>query len=171
MDSDCEFWGYDIAPYAYQLSTTRANSKLHFKLADITKEEDLHFDLVLVLDVLEHLEDYFAFLRQIKPISNFKVFHIPLDLSVQTVLRGGPLIRDRRRFGHIHYFTKDTALETLRDTGYQVLDYFYTGVAVDLPSKELRNLLLRVPRKVLTSINRDLAVRILGGYRLLVLAK
>jgi len=33
----------------------------------------------------------------------------------QTVLRVTPLIRDRRRYGHIHYFTKETALQLLID--------------------------------------------------------
>jgi hypothetical protein len=37
------------------------------------------------MDVVEHLEDYFSFLREIRPKGEFKMLHIPLDLSVQTI--------------------------------------------------------------------------------------
>jgi SAM-dependent methyltransferase len=171
LDSECVFWGYDISPYAFDLSKSRANERLHFKLGDIADEEDAHFDLILVLDVIEHVEDYFTLLRAIKSKSKYKIFHIPLDLSVQTVLRASPMIDDRKQYGHIHYFTKETALQTLRDTGYEVVDYFYSAVSLDLPSTQMKNLLLRVPRKLGFAIHRDLTVRILGGYRLLVLAQ
>jgi SAM-dependent methyltransferase len=171
LDGECEFWGYDVSPYAFELSKSRANERLHFKLGDISEAKDAYFDLILVLDVIEHLEDYFKFLRAIKPRSKYKIFHIPLDLSVQTVLRANPLLQERKRVGHIHYFSKETALQALTDTGYEVIDYFYSAVSLDLPSKQFKNLVLRVPRKLLFAIQRDLAVRILGGYRLLVLAE
>ena len=74
----------------------------------------------------------FSFLRTIKERALYKIFQIPLDLSVQTVLRATPLIRDRQRFGHIHYFTKETALQLLIDLGYNIIDWFYTAVALDL---------------------------------------
>jgi 2-polyprenyl-3-methyl-5-hydroxy-6-metoxy-1,4-benzoquinol methylase len=61
MEDDCTFWGYEISPQAFELCETRANEKLHFKLVDIREEEHAYFDLILVLDVLEHLEEYFSF--------------------------------------------------------------------------------------------------------------
>ncbi len=59
MDSDCTFWGYEISPQAFELCKDRANEKLHFKLADIKQEQDTIFDVILLMDVIEHLEDYF----------------------------------------------------------------------------------------------------------------
>jgi hypothetical protein len=73
--------------------------------------------------------------------------------------------------GHIHYFTKETALATLSDCGYKVIDYFYTSGSNDLSGNGLRSKLIKIPRKVLYSINKDIAVRLLGGFSLLVLAK
>ena len=43
--------------------------KLQFKLADISQEKDTFFDLLLVLDVIEHVEDAFGFLNGIRPKS------------------------------------------------------------------------------------------------------
>lgn len=170
LGDGCDLVGCDISPQAIQLCQSRANERLQFVLGDITKVPQTFFNLILVLDVVEHLEDYFSFLRNIKGRACYKIFQIPLDLSVQTVLRASPLIRDRQRYGHIHYFTKETALQLLSDLGYEIIDYFYTAVALDLPSTKLKNLVMRIPRKLLYSLNMDVAVRLLGGYRLLILA-
>jgi hypothetical protein len=77
----------------------------------------------------------------------------------------------RKSVGHIHYFTKETALATLTDTGYSILDYFYTGSYLELPNRGWKTNLLNIPRKFVFSFNKDLAARLLGGYSLLVLAQ
>jgi len=170
MDPACLFWGYDISPQALEMCKSRESERLQFKLADVAQEDDTVFDLMLVLDVVEHVEDYFGFLKGIRPKSELKIFHIPLDLSVQTVLRKGALLKRREVHGHLHYFTKETALETLRDVGYEPLDYFFTPRCVEL-GEETAQKIARLPRKIGFAIHQDLTVRLLGGYGLLVLAK
>jgi len=170
MDVACRFRGYDISPQALEMCKSRANERLQFKLADISQETDTFFDVMLVLDVIEHAEDYFGLLNQIRSKSDLKIFHIPLDLSVQAVLRRRGLLNRREQLGHIQYFTKETALETLRDAGYEVLDYFYTPRSIEL-GDELVKRIARLPRRVCFAIHQDLTVRILGGYSLLVLAR
>src|ERR1017187_4947833 len=59
MDDTCIFWGYDISPQALEFAKERENERLHFKLADFTQERDASFELVLIMDVIEHLENYF----------------------------------------------------------------------------------------------------------------
>ena len=61
MSEACTFWGYDVSPQAIEMCKKRANERLHFKLADIRQEQEGFFDLLLVLDVIEHLEDYLSF--------------------------------------------------------------------------------------------------------------
>jgi cyclopropane fatty-acyl-phospholipid synthase-like methyltransferase len=169
LDNDCVFLGYDVSPQAFELAKGRANEKLQFKLADFL-EEQTNFDLILVLDVIEHLEDYFGFLRRLRARSHYTIFHIPLDLSVQTVFRKKALLKRRELYAHLHYFTKETALRTLGDTGYEVLDYFYTPRSIDFGS-EPGEKLLKLPRQVSFAIHRDFAARLLGGFSLLVLAR
>jgi cyclopropane fatty-acyl-phospholipid synthase-like methyltransferase len=170
LGSECAFWGYDISPQAYELAKSRANQKLEFRLADFLEETDTCFDLILALDVIEHLEDYFSFLRKLKPRSRYTIFHIPLDLSVQTVFRRNALLKRRNLYAHLHYFTKETALRTLKDTGYEVLDYFYTRRSIQFGS-EAGEKLLKVPRKAGFAISEDWTARLLGGFSLLVLAR
>ncbi len=169
MEPACEFWGYEISPYAFELCQTRANNRLHFQLADLTQEPSPFFDLLLVLDVIEHLEDYFQFLRAIRAKAEYKILHIPLDLSVQTLVRKNGLLKRRDLHAHLHYFSKETALRTLEDSGYRVLDAFYTPRSIDHGTGAIQKLLVP-PRKLLYTLDPDSAVRLLGGYSLLVLA-
>jgi cyclopropane fatty-acyl-phospholipid synthase-like methyltransferase len=166
----CVFWGYDISPQAIELAKTRSEGKIHFELADFGQETDKFFDLIIVLDVIEHLPDYFSFLQRVKARGRHKIFHIPLDLSVQTVFRKNGLLKRREMYAHLHYFSKETALRTLEDAGYEVLDYFYTPRSVELGSAPGQQL-LKLPRKLLSTIHKDLTARLLGGFSLLVLAR
>jgi len=187
LDHDCQFWGYEIAPQAYELAKSRENENLHFKLADFREEEGAYYDLVLIIDVLEHFEDPFSFLRQIKPESEYKILQLPLDVHVLSVLRN-ELIEFRHATGHLHFFTKDIALQIFKDNGYEVIDYFYTlppfldGMSrkggksnpLRLPITLLRIVkrsLQRLPRILFYAVDKDLAVRIFGGWRLVVLVK
>ena len=73
---------------------------------------------------------------------------------------------EEMHYGHLHYFTKETALRTLEDAGYEVLDYSYSP-GYEVHSASIQENL----RKFFFALQGDLAVRILGGFRLLVLAK
>jgi predicted TPR repeat methyltransferase len=170
LSQECVFWGYDISPQALSLAQGRANERLHFEQADFQTENDAAFDLILILDVIEHLEDYWSFLRRLKSRSHYKIFHVPLDLSVQTVFRQNALLKRRDLYAHLHYFTKETALRTLRDAGYEILDYFYTLRSIEFVS-EFGEIVLRLPRKLCFALHKDFAARLLGGFSLLILAR
>ena len=171
LPADAELTGYDISPQAIELTQPRANEHLHFHLGDFTQDDSGSYDMLLVLDVLEHLEDYFSFLRSLRARGMYKVFFFPLDLSVQSVIRPHGLLHTRDAFAHLHYFTRETALRTLEDTGYRVLDAVYTSDALDSPTRLLGRRLLKWPRKAAFALNHDVAAHLLGGYRLLVLAQ
>jgi cyclopropane fatty-acyl-phospholipid synthase-like methyltransferase len=170
MGADCEFWGYDISPQAINFSKSRENEKLHFRLADLGKEEGAFFDLMLVLDVVEHLEDYFSFLREIRSKARHKIFHFPLDLSAQAVARKNGMMKRRKDHAHLHYFTKELALQVLIDTGYEVQDWVYAPRSNEIGPTTVQKL-FRVPRAMFYAVHSELAVRVLGGYTLMVLAK
>jgi len=44
MSETCTFWGYDISPQAIAMCEEKANERLHFKLADMRREQDAFFD-------------------------------------------------------------------------------------------------------------------------------
>lgn len=169
MPMSVMFSGFDISPDGIRLANEKTKERLNFYLSGLP-EDACRFDLLLLIDVLEHVPDYLGFLSQCKGKASYTIFHIPLDISAQAVLRD-KLMKKRKSVGHLHYFTKDTALATLRDTGYEVVDYFYTTSAFELPRKTLKSQLAFLPRKIMYKINQDLAVKLLGGCSLIVLTK
>ncbi len=169
--ADKQYIGYEISPQAFEMCQNKSTDNVTFHLRDLLDDDDARFDLVLAIDVIEHVEDCFGFLRKLMGKGEYKIFHIPLDLSVQTVLRSSPITRARASVGHIHYFTKETALETLKDTGYEIVDHFYTCGSTELPNRGWKANLMNIPRKLAYGLHKDLAVRLLGRYSLLVLAK
>ncbi len=168
-DPECTYWGYEISPQAYELCRPRENSRLRFTLGDILDNHQVQYDVILLMDVIEHMEDYFRFLRDIREKAQFKILHIPLDLSVQGLVRGVPL-KVRKTAGHLHYFSKAISLCVLEECGYRVLDQYYTCGAIDFPSGSIAARLARLPRRLSFALHRDLAAFLLGGYSLLVLA-
>ena len=171
MSDNILFYGYEISSQAFELTRSRKKNRLKFFLRDITEDTEAFYDLVLLIDVFEHVEDCFGFLRAIRQKGEYKIFHIPLDFHLQNVLRKTFLMNARKKFGHIHYFTKETALAILEETGYEIIDYSYTQPMIELKNRGFRSGLLKFPRKILFSLDKDLAARILGGFGLLVLAK
>lgn len=170
--SDVRCFGYEVSPQAFELCRPKETKNIHYCLKDLFLEpEDITFDVVMAIDVFEHVEDYIGFVRKLKGRAKYKIFHIPLDISVQLVMRGTVFQKLRDNIGHIHYFTKETALATLKSAGYEIVDCFYTRSALELGRSDIANSLLRIPRGVLFSIHQGLTARILGGFPLLVLAK
>src|SRR5262249_305426 len=58
--------GYEISPEAFALCKPRENGRLRFYCEDLLALQTQPFDLLLCLDVLEHVEDYFGFLRKLR---------------------------------------------------------------------------------------------------------
>lgn len=171
MPNNVSFVGYEISPSAFELCQQRKKDRINFYLKNLLEDKDAFFDLILAIDLFEHIEDYLGFLKKLRQKGMYKIFHIPLDLSVQTILRNSPIIKERQKVGHIHYFTKETAMATLKDAGYEIIDYFYTASSIDLPNKSFKTLLASLPRKIMFKLNKDIAVRVLGGYSLMVLTR
>lgn len=168
LGEDVELVGYDVSPQAFEMARSREKERLHFKLGEV-QDGDGTFDLILVMDVIEHLDDYSGFLRGLRERGAYKLLHIPLDLSVLSVARPHPLLGSRATVGHIHYFIKETALQSLIDTGYEIIDHRYTYTGGTPRSAKERT--LYGVRRLLWRVDRDVAVRLMGGYSLLVLAR
>lgn len=162
-----DFCGYELSPQAFELCKTRESDRLRYSLKNILNE-DVFFDSLLCIDVFEHIEDYFGFLREIKNKAEFKVFHIPLDINVLSVAKG---YMHSVSEGHIHYFTRDSALATLNNCGYQIIDESYTMIFDYIKSKSVKRRLIQTMQRQLFKLAPHLEVRLLGGCSLIVLAK
>ena len=80
-------------------------------------------------------------------------------------------MRERCDVGHLHYFTKDTALAALTDTGHEIVDHSYTSIVVDRGGDGLKAKAAWLPRVLAPKLLGDAGVRLLGGYSLIVLCR
>ncbi len=157
--------GYDIAPDAISLCAGKESERLHYYCEDPFSKSET-FDLLLAIDVVEHVDDYFGFIRKCKDKAAYKIIKVPLELSVRSILLNQHF-KNRKRVGHIHYFSKDSFLLTLQDCGLEIIDYQYHSGPIDSRTAKfsrLRSFLFNVS-------NKDIFVRLTGGYGLFVLAK
>lgn len=165
------FTGYDIAPDAERFWAAPRARGIELVVGDFLAASTPPYEVLLALDVLEHLQDPFAFLSRIKGRARYHVFHFPLDLSAISVLRETPLLHVRRKVGHVHYFTRGLATALLQDCGYRVIDARYTGAAFTAPQRSLKTWLASVPRRLARMVNPDWGARLFGGETLMVLAE
>ena len=169
---DATFTGYEVSPQAHALCRGREAPGMSFRLADLLGEDSsVSFDLLLCIDVVEHVEDSFGFLRALKARADYTVFHIPLELFALSMVYRGFLLSQRSKSGHVHFFTKDIALALLTDCGYDVLDTCYTPGYTLPHAYGWKDTLANVARRLAYPVTPDLAVRLFGGFSLLVLAR
>ena len=160
--------GWDIAPGAEHFWP--GHRGVNFTRGDFLVAAQEPVDLLLLLDVIEHVANPHDFLSRLRPFGRHLLLHIPLDISVASVLRETPLLQQRRGVGHIHYFTRGLALELLAECGYEVLEASYSGAHLR-PHARLRARLAGLVRRSVFALGRDAGVRLLGGDTLLVLAR
>lgn len=164
-----ELIGYEISPDALALASEERHRRVTLVNAPIS-EATREFDVVMALDVFEHVPDYLGFLEELRTHGRYFVFHIPLDMNVKLVLKGGPL-RARAALGHLHYFTRETALATLTDSGYRILDERFTRPSIELAGRAGVSRALRLPRIIGMKLSPVMTARLAGGFPLLVLAE
>lgn len=167
--ADTKFDGFELSPQGFEMCKQRESDRIRFFNDDFCSSDGPSYDAVMCIDVFEHVEDHFSFLRGIRKKGKAFIFHIPLDMNAQMVARSSPIQRVRAKLGHLHYFSRDTAIATLEECGYDVQSWFYTPGGVDR-AKGWKARIALLPRKILFAIASDLTVRVLGGYSLLVYA-
>lgn len=169
---ETQFFGYEVSPQAFEICSAKSKERLQFFLGDLLKTDE-RFDLLLCIDVFEHVPNYLSFLEQLRRHADQFIFHIPLDLSLLTILRPNRLMQTRYSVGHLHAFTSEMALAALKDTGYEIVDSFFTAGGMELKKNQRRfkTVLANLPRRLIGAFSQKLSARLLGGYSLLVLAK
>ena len=173
MEPGVMFYGYDISRQAVDLAVKRENANICFKTEDLFSPDHAnYFDLLLIIDVVEHIPDHIDFLKKCRTKADYKIFHIPIDLSVSSVL-GDSFVEGFRNLGHVHNFSFQSAMACLNDAGHVVVDCFYTDVGTYYreQSPSLKNVMANMPRKILARFSVAFAAKLLGRYSIMVLTR
>lgn len=166
------FRGFDVSPQAISIAKQYENNLISFHEADLLKDSTASAELLLLIDVLEHVPDYYGLLEGLHSKAKHFIFHIPLDLCCRTILKPELLMQQRQSSGHIHYFSKEMVLWMLHDTGYQVMDWWYTKPTSDLQSEPgIKNKTKKSIRNLSFNLSKDRAVKWWGGYSMLIAAR
>jgi predicted TPR repeat methyltransferase len=161
--------GYDISSRGIELCKQHEQGGLRYFCQDLTTAEVEPYDLLLAMDVFEHVEDYIGFLRKIRDKAKYKIFHIPLEFSMRSAWSSAGIMNQREVVGHLHYFNRVTALATLETAGYKIVESFYTPAFEQAASVAGRREALL--RALFQFASDDLSSRVLGGYSMMVLAQ
>ncbi len=164
------FSGFDISRDAISIAKEKETDKINFKVKDISnKTENGFYDLLLVIDVIEHIDNYFEFLEGIVAKGRYTVFHIPLDMCLWSLFREKILIESKERVGHIHNFTEDFIKDILSCYGFEIIDQVYTEPIYKMSSYKQK--IVNYFRKAAFRINKKFCTKTFGGYSVLLLTK
>jgi len=85
---------------------------------------DNHFDLVVCSHVLEHVEHERILLREIKRVSKYQIFEVPIDFSFYVDRK----LEHFLSYGHINIYTPSLFRFLLKSENFEVkkdINYFY----------------------------------------------
>ncbi len=164
-------WEYDISPQAIELARNRADERLQFRRRDFRDVKDAYFELILGLDVIEHLQDYFGFLLPLEgegPPQDFS--HSPGSFGANRMAQRRAAQTPRHVRGHLRYFTKRRPSKRCRKPGTRFRTVSTRRGRI-VSGRRQPERVLKLPRWLFFNLHEDPAVRIPGGYSLLVLAR
>ena len=162
--------GYDISPVAIEMANEKYGKDVKFSCA---KKIDIKQDVavVLLVDVLEHVEEPGAFMCSNKELSDYFLIRLPLDKSLWNIVLN-KLPKLQRELGHLHYFTYSSAISFVRKEGMDILSYHLTNnFNVGDNRKTVVSKLMWPIRLITSNISARLNSLIWGGNSIVLLAK
>jgi len=160
--------GWDIAPDAIHRARKREGERLTYVAGEFLDSER-RADLLMCIDVVEHVDDDLGFLQALRSRADWFLFRIPLDLSALDVVRPRRLLDARKKYGHRHFYTRDMALDLLQAAGYRVDTVRYDRVPP--PRDTRRRRIVDFVRRALFAAAPDRTVRWVGGFSLILCAR
>lgn len=126
--------GYDISNLAVEHATMAAReageSRLSFHLGSAADVAD-RFDVVLLMDVVEHVTDPYSFLAAVHPIASLVVLHLPIEQSpAHNVLH--KLRQSYNTYHHVHFFSDESMRILLEETGFEILVIRFTAASPEI---------------------------------------
>ena len=98
-----------------------------------TSLENKSIDLTLMMDVLEHIANPKEALKEIKRISGFVIFKIPLEdnliFRIENFIKRGELRRFKiNNYGHINFYSPKLIIHQIEENCGKIIDFSYPNV-------------------------------------------
>lgn len=118
--------GIDFEKKYIKKAERKNNSpKIEYILGDATDYPfQEKFDVVILSNVLEHIDDRIIFLKKIKPLSNTLLIRVPaIDRDWITLYKKELGVEYRLDQGHFIEYTLESLQKELEDAGYEIFEY------------------------------------------------
>ena len=172
MKPEISFTGYDVSPQALALCRQNAPKNTTFVTGNTLPVGP--YQVVLALDVIEHIPDNESWLARAASAGDVLVLHVPLQLSFYTWLRPAWLQQERERVGHVHFYTVCSFKKSLKRQPLQILSWHYTNKYIECPQPlpHLHSKIGMCIRKVLHAVLPTAWVAwLVGGYSVMCVVK
>jgi len=162
--------GYDISPQAIAMAREKFGDRVDFVCSkEITIKEDVA--VILLVDMLEHLETPDIFLRSMTMISKYFLIRLPLDKNLWNLV-SGKLPKLEKKLGHIHYFTYKSATTFVNEQGLEVIRYYLTSNFNVSSNRKTKIAKIMWPVRMITAaVSKKLNSLLWGGNSIVILAK
>ncbi len=141
--------GYPVEAINYELANKfidegrKIHTNIQFVNADITKESiNGKFDVIILSDIVEHIEDEGQFLEKISELTKYVLINIPIEkcLHIKFLRSIGkvPPLGLTHWAGHLHDYCIDSAIQLI--TGYfTVMNSYFEDphIKMRLPNQDL----------------------------------
>lgn len=165
--------GYDIAPNGIAKAKEQMGKapidRLHFEVGSVA-DINTKVDYIFLMDVLEHVENPYQFLRELRGKAKYIFLHLPLENSLAHTLLGKRR-QSYQNFRHLHFFSWDSAQIMLKECRYKVIAYQFTGgcrVSLNIPGT-LSTKAMRYLRFMAYHVLPNLTVAMAGGSVMVVI--
>jgi SAM-dependent methyltransferase len=132
-------------------------------------------DVVLAVDIVEHVQDDHSFLKRISQLGDFVVIKVPIEVNIvnrfiKSLSNGiiDPCLNTEVRYGHIHHYSVEGFLSLLDGSSLRVIKVAY----MHLPKRSrIFWEILRVIFMPLWLMSRKYYVKCNGGFLVVLLGK
>jgi trans-aconitate methyltransferase len=113
---------------------------LNISISDIPNN---YYDLVLMIDVIEHVENYESVAKKLSEISNNIIYNIPIEINLFDILRnikmrGGYYKSQEKLIGHINRFSYDSSIRFI-EKYYDIVAIKFVGYYKHILKSENKN--------------------------------
>lgn len=161
-----EIIAVDVSREAIKHAKSQDKGNTHYKVADAFEFESKDTDLVIITDLVEHVEEPKKLLKHISKYSKELIVRIPLELTFSNTLFKTLGIKDeyskfREKYGHLHHYTVKSFLDQVESSNWKVENYKVFKV----PKRSYFPLeLMRLLFYPLYFVNPVWAANMIGGF-------
>lgn len=171
IDKSC---GIDISEIMINTAIKKDEQKLSSWIRSGIFDADFRsFDLVLAIDIIEHIKDDDALLKKLVNWGNLFVVKVPIEdnyvVNIVKYLSFGIIDSSKsteEKYGHIHHYSEKAFTELVKNSGYEILQKNY----MHLPKRHVKFWeIIRLLMMPVWIISQKAYIRLNGGFLVLLL--